>query len=46
MDGTLKDKSDGYGYDNFNDPTSEGIFRITSFKFMSEGTNEDGNGKQ
>ncbi len=46
MDGILKDKFNGYNYDNFNDPTSEGIFRRTSFESMNEGTNEDGNGKQ
>jgi len=46
MDGTLEDKSDGYNYHSYNDPTNESTFTRTSSKSMNEGTNEDGNGKQ
>jgi hypothetical protein len=46
MDGTLEDESDGYRSNNSDDATNDGTLRRTSYGSMSEGTNEEGNGKK
>ncbi len=46
MDGIPKDESNGYRCNNFNGATSDGILRRTSSNSMSEGTNEEGHGKE
>jgi hypothetical protein len=46
MDGTLEDESGGYRCNISNDATNDDILRITFFDFMSEGTNEEGNGEE
>jgi hypothetical protein len=46
MAGILKDKSDGYKCNNSNDATSDGNLRRTSFDYMIEGMNGEGNGKE
>jgi hypothetical protein len=45
MDGIPEDESNGYRCNNFDDATNDGTLKRTFFDSMSEGTNEEGNGK-
>jgi hypothetical protein len=46
MGGILEDESNGYKCNSFDDATSDGTLKRTSFNFMNEGMNEEGNGKE
>jgi hypothetical protein len=45
MDGIPEDESNGYKCNSFDDATNDGTLNFFKKKFMSEGTNEEGNAK-